>query len=410
MHFHLLSFEGPDAYARAGGLASRVSGLGQQLGELGLDAHLWFIGDPNLPGHEQSGALQLHRFCQWISHYHPRGVYDGEEGKRSDYSASLPPYLLQQMLPALRSGTPVTVLAEEWHTVDAVLHLDHLLRSHGLRHRVRILWNANNTFGFERIDFAKLAAAATITTVSRYMRHTMCSFGVEPFVIPNGLEPDAFTPVAPEAITEFGARMARRLVLAKVARFDPDKRWLATIDLVAELKRRGARPLLVARGGLEGHGQDVLARARAHGLRVSHRRAKPGAAGLLHVLEQIDDVDVVQLEAAVDACARRLLFQGASLVLANSSHEPFGLVGLETMAAGGIACTGISGEDYAVPGHNAIVLQTQSIAEAVAKIERVIARPDEARALRREGLLTAGKYAWSKVIERNLLPQLEWRS
>lgn len=94
-------------------------------------------------------------------------------------------------------------------------------------------------------------------------------------------------------------------------------------------------------------------------------------------------------------------------MLANSSHEPFGLVGLETMAAGGIACTGISGEDYAVPGHNAIVLQTQSIAEAVAKIERVIARPDEAHALRREGLLTAGKYAWSKVIERNLLPQLE---
>lgn len=32
MQFHILSFERPDDYARAGGLASRVSGLGQQLG------------------------------------------------------------------------------------------------------------------------------------------------------------------------------------------------------------------------------------------------------------------------------------------------------------------------------------------------------------------------------------------
>jgi hypothetical protein len=41
----------------------------------------------------------------------------------------------------------------------------------------------------------------------------------------------------------------------------------------------------------------------------------------------------------------------ADAVFANSGHEPFGLVGLETMAAGGVACTGCSGEDYAIPGY-----------------------------------------------------------
>lgn len=113
------------------------------------------------------------------------------------------------------------------------------------------------------------------------------------------------------------------------------------------------------------------------------------------------------LDSRVDPEARRPLFAGASLVLANSSHEPFGLVGLETMAAGGIACTGISGEDDAVPGHNALVLQTESTAEAVGKIERLLARPGEANALRQAGRATAQTYTWRAVIERNLLPQIE---
>ena len=91
MQFHILSFEGPDAYARAGGIASRITGLSEALAEAGFETHLWFVGDPHLPGHETRGQLQFHRWCQWISLYHPAGVYDGEDGKRADYAASLPP-------------------------------------------------------------------------------------------------------------------------------------------------------------------------------------------------------------------------------------------------------------------------------------------------------------------------------
>src|SRR5512146_700190 len=93
--FHILSFEGPDAYARAGGIASRITGLAESLAGMGLETHLWFIGDPDLPGLEQRGTLTLHRWCQWISRYHPGGVYDGEEGKRNDYAASLPPHVFE---------------------------------------------------------------------------------------------------------------------------------------------------------------------------------------------------------------------------------------------------------------------------------------------------------------------------
>ncbi|HKE10895.1 MAG TPA: hypothetical protein VKE73_04940, partial [Myxococcota bacterium] len=66
MQFHVLSFEGPDGYSRAGGIASRIEGLAQGLAGLGFETHLWFVGDPALPGHESHGTLHLHRWCQWI--------------------------------------------------------------------------------------------------------------------------------------------------------------------------------------------------------------------------------------------------------------------------------------------------------------------------------------------------------
>ena len=46
----------------------------------------------------------------------------------------------------------------------------------------------------------------------------------------------------------------------------------------------------------------------------------------------------------------RSFYVAADVVLANSVSEPFGLVGLEAMAAGGVVLTGGTGEDYAVPG------------------------------------------------------------
>src|SRR5262245_24851424 len=133
--FHLLCFEGPDAYSRAGGLASRIDGLAQTLADRGFETHLWFVGDPALPARESHGNLHLHRWCQWISHYHPSGVYEGEEGKHDDFAASLPPHLLEELRRDLVRGRHAVILAEEWHTANAVLHLDWLLRRAGLRPR-----------------------------------------------------------------------------------------------------------------------------------------------------------------------------------------------------------------------------------------------------------------------------------
>ena len=409
MQFHVLSFEGPDAYSRAGGLATRVEGLTETLAALGFETHLWFIGDPELPGHEVHGSLHLHRWAQWLSRHHPGGVYDGDLSKSTEYAQTLPRHLMSNFLltQSRRDGHAV-ILAEEWQTADAVLHLDWLMRKAGIRERASILWNANNTFGFERIRWNRLGSAAVVTTVSRYMKHEMSSEGVSALVIPNGLSADAFDPPDRPAVAELRRRFRGRMLLAKMARWDPDKRWIAAVDIVAEMKRLSWRPLLIARGGTEPHGEEVVAAARARGLSVCERLwKKPGVAGLLGALEDVNGSDVVILRSHVDPEARRTLFRGVSAVLANSEHEPFGLVGLETMAAGGIACTGCSGEDYAIAGQNALVLETADPREFVGLFERLRANPAEASALRRSGRSTAQRYAWPQVARGVLLPRIE---
>jgi glycosyltransferase involved in cell wall biosynthesis len=409
VQFHILSFEGPDPYAQAGGIASRVTGLTQALADAGFETHLWFVGDPARPGHETHDQLHLHRWGQWISRYHPGGVYDGEEGKRADYAASLPPHLCQAVLfPHLRQGGRAVVLAEEWHTVDAVLHLDWLLRQAGVRPQVTLFWNANNTFAFERIPWARLAQAATLTTVSRYMKHLMWAYGADPLVIPNGVAADAFVPPAREAVAAFRARTRDRTVVSKMARWDPDKRWLLAIATVGAMQQIGWRPLLIARGGVEAHGAEVLGRAAVRGLRVVERAVPaPGVRGLLQALEHVADADIVSLRSPVDPASRQLLFHASQAVLANSGREPFGLVGLETMAAGGVACTGCSGEDYAVPGRNALVLETTDPQEFLQLYGALRAHPAQERALRRAGRATAHQYRWGQIIRRVLVPRVQ---
>ena len=408
MQFHVMAFEGLDGYARVGGIATRVSGLTQALASLGHETHLWFIGDPDLIGHERRGQLHLHRWCQWISRYHRSGVYDGEEGKRSDYAASLPPHLLDAVLaPALRGAQGAVILAEEWQTVDAVLHLDWLLRRAGLRENVTIFWNANNNYCFECIDWERLKRAAVITTVSRYMKHLMWRHGVDPLVIANGLAAQAYLAPDRDAVTALRDRVRGRSVVTKVARFHPDKRWLMAVDTIREMKAMGLRPLLVARGGVESHGTEVLGAAAQAGLRVAdHKIGAPGIAGLLCALERSADADILNLQMPLDEASTRLLFHGSDAVLANSGHEPFGLVGLETMAVGGVAYVGSSGEDYAVPGHNALVLETNDAQEFIASFQ--IMRNDSRLelALRRAARTSAQLYAWPQIIERMLLPRL----
>ena len=408
--FVLLSFEGPDHYSRAGGLGSRVTELSRALAGMGFETHLFFIGAPDLPGHEvmEEGHLHLHRWCQWISAYYPAGVYDGEEDKLRDWEHSLPVWLEKELLePKLARGGSVVVLAEEWQTVGTIVALHQVVLRQGWQDRVHLVWNANNTFSFHRIDWEGLRRAGTITTVSRYMKHRMWNLEVDARVIPNGIPEDWLQPVDRKRCASFSQLFRERVVLVKVARWDPDKRWLMAVDAVAQLKRLGMKPLLLARGGVEAHGSEVLARAQEQGLRVQEVQWEGRDAYVLHeALRSAIQADLIVLQSSLSEEQSRVLFHVADAVLANSGIEPFGLVGLETMAARGIALVGSTGEDYATPGYDAIALQTNDPREIVHHVVHLQRNKHAATQLRQAARRSAERYTWPAVIRRALLPAL----
>jgi glycosyltransferase involved in cell wall biosynthesis len=397
----LLSFEGPDRYSSVGGLGSRETSFARALGEAGVATTLIFVGDPALPAEEAfSDNVTLRRWCQWISAYHPRSVYDGEAGKVADFSASVPPFVVDAIVaPAAALGRHVLIVAEEWQTVGAVLALDALLRARGLRDAATILWNANNTYGFERIDFAALERAAAITTVSKYMKFELGTRGVGSLVVPNGIHEELLEGPPRELVALFRKSLKGKPSLVKVGRFDPDKNWLQAIDAVAELRAGDLTPQLIVRGGREPYGEIVFDRARSRGLEVERVEANGDDAQAVATALASSDADVVHLQAFLPEATLAALYAASDAVLANSGKEPFGLVGLEVMAAGGIPVCGSTGEEYAEPFHNAIVCDTSDGRELAEYLRELIADERGADRMRQAGYATANRYLWQNVLE-----------
>ncbi len=409
--FALLSFEGPDQYSRAGGLGVRVAELAEALAARGFETHVLFVGDPALPSEESrlGGGLVLHRWSQWVSRYYPEGVYQGENEKLYDFNESVPWYVMDHIVrPAAEKGKIVAVLGEEWHTAEAMARISDLLYFHGIRDRAVQFWNANNTMSFQRINWGRLGFTNTITTVSRYMKHIMWGIGTNPLVIPNGVPARAVG-----AVDEVGVARVREILggeplLFKIGRFDPDKRWIMAIEAVARLKAVGMKPVFPLRGGIEPHGQEVLGRARELGLSVKEVRAEGrGVADCIQALDAAGPADVLDLRFFLPDEFVRIMYRAADAVLANSGHEPFGLVGLEVMGAGGIAFTGATGEDYAIPFENAMVLDTSDPGEIVGYVAHLQNHPEEKERIRRGGERTASTFLWDRVID-NLVSKLEY--
>jgi glycosyltransferase involved in cell wall biosynthesis len=405
--FVSLSFEGPDVYSTAGGLGTRVTELTETLASLGYETHLIFVGDPSEPGveHRVGGRLILERWCQWISKYYLSGVYDGEEQKLYDFNDTVPYHVYKDIAePAIAQGKVVVVIGEDWHTAEAISRTSDVLHWHGLRDRALIMWNCNSLMSLHRINWGRLNFTSTITTVSRYMKHRLWGYGVNPLVIPNGIPSRYLEPVSPDSVQALRTVMQRgdpeRIFLFKIGRFDPDKRWLMAVEAAARLKYSGHPIAMIVRGGLEPHGGEVLARARYLGLHVKDVDAhRPEVSDCIDMMRDAGEADIYNLRFFVPAEFVRICNASADAVLANSGHEPFGLVGLEVMAAGGVAFTGSTGEEYAVSFENAVALETDDPDEIVGYLLHLMNHPDEQTKIRAAGARTAAEYTWEEVIE-----------
>jgi glycosyltransferase involved in cell wall biosynthesis len=397
----LLSFEGPDRYASVGGLGTRETSFARALGEADVATTLIFVGDPNMQSVETFAPnVTLRRWCQWISAYHPRNVYDGEDEKVADFTDSVPAFVVDSVVAAAaENGKRVLVIGEEWQTARAMVVLDARLRAAGLRDRATLLWNANNTYGFDRIEWDALRRAATITTISKYMKFELASYGVPSLVVPNGISESLLDGPPREVVAAFRGALRGRPSLVKVGRFDPDKNWLQAIDAVAELKTMGLAPQLIVRGGREAYGQIVFDRARQLGLVVQRVEASGDDAAAVAAAIGGTSAEIVHLQAFLPEDTLAALYAAADAVLANSGKEPFGLVGLEVMAAGGIPVCGATGEEYAEPFVNAIVCDTNDGRELAEYLHAAYGDERRADRMRQAGYATANRYLWQNVLE-----------
>jgi glycosyltransferase involved in cell wall biosynthesis len=399
----LVAFEGPDRYSFVGGLATRMNDLAAALVDRGYQVHHLFVGDPTFPAVEPrlGGKLTLERWCQWISAYHPRDVYDGEDGKWHDFTRTVPRHLVDEiLLPTAAKGQRSVVLFEDWQTADAAIGTALLLGVRERRDAASLFWNANNTYGFGLLDFPTLERATTVTTVSRFMRAALADAGVDAAVLPNGIAERWLRPVPLEDVRAMRAAFGDRPTLVKVARFDPDKRWDWAVDAIAALRSAGQRPRFVMRGSRAGYGDVVWQLVRDRRLVVEPLRlAADAPTADVAAAIRGTSADVVFLDFFVSEAALRALYGAADGVLANSEKEPFGLVGLEVMACAGIAYVGRTGEDYAIPYGNAVVVQTDDPRELGAHLAYVRERSGLAERIRAEGQATAERFAWPRIIE-----------
>src|SRR5947209_3182113 len=310
-HVALLSFEGPDRYASIGGLATRVTQLARALGAAGHDVQLVFAGDPHAPAVEQSDpGVTLRRWSQWISRHHPRSCYDGEAGKVHDWEVSLPPWIVDELVaPAHARGERVLVICEEWQTANVAIAIDRTARERGVRRALTLMWNANNTYGFEKIHWPTLTRAAAVTAVSKYMKFELAQWNVAALVIPNGIDEALLDGADPEQTKALRAAFDGTPTCVKVGRFDPDKNWLQAIDALAELRAAGIPARLIVRGGKEPYGDVVLGRARERQLPVCRLDYEGSDWRELAQRLAATDTAVVHLRAFLDEATLYALYE-----------------------------------------------------------------------------------------------------
>src|SRR5207237_1684526 len=96
----------------------------------------------------------------------------------------------------------------------------------------------------------------------------MSAVGIDAAVLPNGIAERFLKPLPPAEARPLREAFGDRPTFVKVARFDPDKRWLWAIDAIAFMRDAGARPRLLMRGSRNPYGDIVGARIRARGLSI----------------------------------------------------------------------------------------------------------------------------------------------
>jgi hypothetical protein len=416
--FVALCFEGPDSYSMAGGLGDKITRLASTLADLGFVVHLFFIGDPGLDGTElrKDGRLILHRWCQWISESHRGGVYDGEQWKINDYTKSASLFAVQEVIhPAISAGKIAVILGEEWQTVGAMCCIHDLLHMYHLRDKAIMFWNANEIYGFEQIDWEYLSRATTITVASEYMKQIMLKKGISPIVLHNGIPEFLMEPVDETAISQIKEALGAETIFTKVDRWRQDNGWKPTVNAIHNLIRVGDSAKLLAHIGMESDRKKVAHQAKSLGMVIENitseidsnnsylnAMSENDLTRYSQALAKASTSDIFNFAFPIPPSLLKLLYRASDVVLANSGHDPFGLVGMEAMAAGAIVFTSRRAEGLAQHMSNAIVLDKYTAEEIQFYVSYLRMHPEKRKMIKASAKQTAEQWTYKEVVTKLL--------
>jgi len=423
--FVVLCFEGPDSYSMAGGLGNKITNMTSTLADLGFVVHLFFIGDPGLDGIElrKDGRLILYRWCQWISESHRGGVYNGEQWKIDDYTKSASLFAVQEVIhPAISAGKMVVVLGEEWQTVGAMCCIHDLLHMYHLRDKVIMFWNANEIYGFDQIDWDFLSHATTITVASEYMKQIMLKKGLNPVVLPNGIPEFLLEPVDEAAVSQIKEVLGAETIFAKVGRSRQDNGWRPTVNAIHNLIRVGDSAKLLAHIGTGSDRKKVAQEAKSLGMVIENITLEMDSKkSYLNAMSENDFTrysqalarastsDIFNFAFPIPPSLLSLLYRASDVVLTNSGHDPFSLVGMEAMAAGAIVFTSRKAEGIAKHMSNAIVLDKYTAEEIQFYVSYLRMHPEKREMIKASARQTAEQWTYKEVVTK-LLGEVEYQA
>jgi len=188
---------------------------------------------------------------------------------------------------------------------------------------------------------------------------------------------------------------------------------VAAADVLRDIPPESTEPHILALGRLVPQkGFDVLIRAYAVALREDPgfrpnlvvAGSGPEEESLAALVRTLSMTDRVHLTGPADRDAVAGLLGNAICVALPSRHEPFGIVGLEALAAGRPLIASRTGgiPEYVRSGENGLLVEPGDV-DAWAVALRVVAGDSGLRArLAREGLETGRHFTWPSIADRYL--------
>lgn len=375
----MLSWEYPPRIV--GGISRHVEGLSKALVEDGNEVHVVTLDFPNTPLYEQADDIHIHRvpveiaapsFHTWVLLFNH--FFEKKIGQI-----------------AHRFGSPDIVHIHDWLTVPAGVAAKHLLRkplvmtfhsteamrSHGTR--------SSESDVVSGLEWWGAYESAYIVTVSNSMkRHLTSIFGLPPSkieVIYNAIDISKFqSDVDRDAVRRrLDIDLDEKLVTA-VGRLTWQKGFDNLVKAFPKIlkKEPNAKLVIVGDGYMRGELEELT--------------RKNGVSGRVILKGFVDDSELVQVMKSSD------------VVVVSSRFEPFGIVALETMAAGvPVAASGVDGLLEIVEHEkNGLLFDPNNIDDIAKAVVRILADRTLAERLSANAGEKVKMFNWGDMAEKTM--------